>query len=1023
MDSHKTNSPSLWKKIVGKLGLSVPVVLMMAKGAIAPTIGIAIYQNPKVAEHFSTIGYLIPIMSVLTVPIMPRARYLQNLLVTSVLVCIAAAISLLAMWASVRLRADTTHKTKPNGNGPVPGAKVSRYNPAASINMAFWLFAVVWLINTFRAFRPQYFLPSIVFSIFINVTATYGTQFATMRSAESLVERLLQTFFSGFGISAAVSLLILPFTSRTLISMVIHGEIQTFKAVLQAHGQYMVSLPGRNWYGSQSSSNDTNIHTNNKSDPLTRLTPWPEADALKGAITSLTELQMKAQAELRYAKREVAWGKLSPKDFSTIVKLLKNIVHPVMGMDSLTQVTDRIERSGGWGSVRAANLSGHHTEDQLKALEEKEKEQWQWIFELLHFRVQKLKDAMLEGLQHFLYTLEFEKRPKSTAKADIEASGSSSTASSPGEKGFASRLEMMISEYMSQREGPLKEWCTSKGMDPSSHGRDVKPPEYPLHERHQSQLYLILDLEYSYLMVAKAILDLVKFSDSKVTDGTMSKKRFVSPGRKQLWKWLKDIFAREDSNLDYQAYSKRSGTVIVYLNDALQVEKDAEHLPPVTAYEKVTDKIRLLPRFFGSSESAFGLRVAMGTMAIAIACYFRNSQEFFIEQRLIWGSIMVAISMTQTAGSGIYGQFVRFAGTAIAMVVSYIVWYIVDEHTAGVIVFLGIAIFLYHWTLIKNPEDPVVPMIGMVTVILIVGYELQVLQIGITLSVSNGQVFHPLYELAPYRLAAVAGGVAVACFFTYFPSVVTARTQLRRDLGSSIYILGNYYSAVHQTIELRIRDAEGDVRIKTNPVRALAKARNRLFIKELILLQGMKQHTEFTQWEPTFGGKFPSKTYDRLRYHTKNIMHFITMISYVTESFSDINLEAGSEASSTSWLKDFKELVASMQLSSQNVTTLLSIISGAIAGEKPLPPYLKAPDLVHLTTLLKKMNGDILSVRHVCEPGYAAFAVMQVATTMLWDDLEGLLQETKKLVGEVAFVGMDDVDMNGENMSAGVKLD
>ncbi|KAL5330238.1 hypothetical protein ACEPPN_003764 [Leptodophora sp. 'Broadleaf-Isolate-01'] len=852
-----------------------------------------------------------------------------------------------------------------------------------------------------------------------------------MKSAESLgsadavfeVERLLQTFFSGFGISAAVSLLILPFTSRTLISMVIHGEIQTFKAVLQAHGQYMVSLPGRNWYGSQSSSNDTNIHTNNKSDPLTRLTPWPEADALKGAITSLTELQMKAQAELRYAKREVAWGKLSPKDFSAIVKLLKNIVHPVMGMDSLTQVTDRIERSGGWGSVRAANLSGHHTEDQLKALEEKEKEQWQWIFELLQFRVQKLKDAMLEGLQHFLYTLEFEKRPKPTAKADIEASGSNSTASSPGEKGFASRLEMMISEYMSQREGPLKEWCTSKGMDPSSHGRDVKPPEYPLHERHQSQLYLILDLEYSYLMVAKAILDLVKFSDSKVTDGTMSKKRFVSPGRKQLWKWLKDIFAREDSNLDYQAYSKRSGTVIVYLNDALQVEKDAEHLPPVTAYEKVTDKIRLLPRFFGSSESAFGLRVAMGTMAIAIACYFRNSQEFFIEQRLIWGSIMVAISMTQTAGSGIYGQFVRFAGTAIAMVVSYIVWYIVDEHTAGVIVFLGIAIFLYHWTLIKNPEDPVVPMIGMVTVILIVGYELQVLQIGIPLSVSNGQVFHPLYELAPYRLAAVAGGVAVACFFTYFPSVVTARTQLRRDLGSSIYILGNYYSAVHQTIELRIRDAEGDVRIKTNPVRALAKARNRLFIKELILLQGMKQHTEFTQWEPTFGGKFPSKTYDRLRYHTKNIMHFITMISYVTESFSDINLEAGSEASSTSWLKDFKELVASMQLSSQNVTTLLSIISGAIAGEKPLPPYLKAPDLVHLTTLLKKMNGDILSVRHVCEPGYAAFAVMQVATTMLWDDLEGLLQETKKLVGEVAFVGMDDVGMNGENMSAGVKLD
>jgi hypothetical protein len=40
--------------------------------------------------------------------------------------------------------------------------------------------------NRFRAYRPQYFLPSIVFSIFINVTGTYGTQFASMNEAEAL---------------------------------------------------------------------------------------------------------------------------------------------------------------------------------------------------------------------------------------------------------------------------------------------------------------------------------------------------------------------------------------------------------------------------------------------------------------------------------------------------------------------------------------------------------------------------------------------------------------------------------------------------------------------------------------------------------------------------------------------------------------------------------------------------------------------------------------------------------------------
>lgn len=154
-----------------------------------------------------------------------------------------------------------------------------------------------------------------------------------------------------------------------------------------------------------------------------------------------------------------------------------------------------------------------------------------------------------------------------------------------------------------------------------------------------------------------------------------------------------------------------------------------------------------------------------------------------------------------------------------------------------------------------------------------------------------------------------------------------------------------------------------------------------------------------------------------------SIMNLITMISYVTESFRDLPSNSEKDPLSASWLKDFKELVASMQLSSQNVTTILSIISAAISGEKPLPPYLKAPDIVHLTTLLKRENSDILSIRHVCEPGYAAFAVMQVATTLLWDDLEGLLRETKKLVGEVAFVGMEDVEIDADQVTGGLKRD
>jgi hypothetical protein len=138
------------------------------------------------------------------------------------------------------------------------------------------------------------------------------------------------------------------------------------------------------------------------------------------------------------------------------------------------------------------------------------------------------------------------------------------------------------------------------------------------------------------------------------------------------------------------------------------------------------------------------------------------------------------------------------------------------------------------------------------------------------------------------------------------------------------------------------------------------------------------------------------------------------MISYITETFRDFPTDTNYQITSESWLKDFKQLIASLRLTSQNVTSLLSIVAAAISAGRPLPPYLKAPKPVRLSQLLESVDADILSPRHVLEPGYAAFGVLQVATSMLADDLEGLLEETKNLVGEVNFgiewPGTDNVE-------------
>lgn len=271
-------------------------------------------------------------------------------------------------------------------------------------------------------------------------------------------------------------------------------EIQGFKSVFEAQTQFLLSLPTRDWYGAKGRFTRSNASSDEDDDPFTRPAHWPEADALKKATAAVTELQVKIKSEMRYAKREAAYSKLSAKDYGTLGRLCKNILLPILGMESLTEVTHRLEKRGGWSAIRAPT-NNELNEKEFNALEEKEKEQWHSIFEQLYGPIRELQKIMAEGLDHSLYQLELMKKPKGFAKGDIEAHA---VDTAPGCKGFSKLLEDGINTFLKQREGPLKQWCAEKGMDHSTERDGVKPGDYPLQQRHQSQLYLILDVRRSH---------------------------------------------------------------------------------------------------------------------------------------------------------------------------------------------------------------------------------------------------------------------------------------------------------------------------------------------------------------------------------------------------------------------------------------------------------------------------------------------------------------------------------------------
>lgn len=238
-------------------------------------------------------------------------------------------------------------------------------------------------------------------------------------------------------------------------------------------------------------------------------------------------------------------------------------------------------------------------------------------------------------------------------------------------------------------------------------------------------------MEFLLWSVGRAVLALVQFADKKVEDGTMKKNKLISPSLKRIKKWVTGCLKVEDAGTEHAPDTTESGGSSIYSGQSFRAAKDPEHLPPTNAWQRSTNILRQFSEFLGSPESAFGFRVACATLSIGIVAYLKSTHVFFMEQRLVWAMIMVAIGMTTTAGSGVFGFFGRTVGTgksaltchlevadqipALAMCTSFVIWYIVDGHPAGVIVFLFVFIFVEFYFLLKYPRFTVVAIISMVT--------------------------------------------------------------------------------------------------------------------------------------------------------------------------------------------------------------------------------------------------------------------------------------------------------------------
>jgi hypothetical protein len=848
----KQKKPGKIKKAWDGLGLDVGTVMMMGKAALPPTIAIAMFQADAVAKTFSTLGYLIAIISILGFCIMPRAKLIQTMTMNIIGTCIGSAMALLMIWSAVKAREHTT----------VPGAPPQRYNSSQSVVLGVWLFFQIYIVNALKAKFPQLAFPAIVYSIQVNVAATSGFLFTTPAQCESFIRRLLLAFLTGFGLATGVGLFILPITCRTVVVKEMTGYIALLKGAIGAHKAYIHSLEGSDVFGQTYIPAIGDDGNGKPKKPKAK----PEIVAVKKMTAALQELHGKLNTDLPFAKREIAYGKLTPDDFESMFKHLRSILMPVIGLGSVMDLFERAAEVNHWDG------EGSEEDEELRKIAAGE---WNELFQYVHEPFDKIMQAMGEGLTHVLLRMQFASTPKKKKGQNQDDAEAKGDAIVPGDKNFAEHFEKQAMDFYHSKEPTLRHWVESKGIklksdyfsDPETLNDDElrRLPSITTRKRDQRQLYMLLYVIFLLNSISRSILDFVKFADEH--DQATAKKKLINPGGRRLKKWLHSIFKPQDSNHDDEttiAGFDRNNTNIS-MGDAYRAKKDPEHLPPKNVWERFGNFIRAISSFLRSSESAFGFRAACATMSIGIVAFLHDTQSFFVEQRIVWAMIMVAISMTPTAGQSIYQFVLRIIGTFIAMIVAWLIWYIPAQKTAGIIPLLWFFVALGFYIPLKRLDLVIAGIISVVTATMIIGYELQVRKIGVAAATATGQPAYPIYQLGPYRLATVVGGLAVAFFWTIFPFPITEHSALRQKLGGALFLSANFYSIMHEQVLSRIRgDAGDEENDKTSPGHLLSKVRNKVFTKQMLTLQGLKMHSAMVPWEFPLGGKFPADDYNEI---------------------------------------------------------------------------------------------------------------------------------------------------------------
>ena len=525
------------------------------------------YQYEPFEIAFPTLGYLSAIASVLSMSFLPRARFVEGMIFSITGVAIGLCVALLSCFCAVQARLATSDPTIQPNIGASGARQAVEYNSSASAVAAVFLFFNILAANALRFSRPQFQIPIILYSIYANIAGTFAPTFASMVAVYIFVRQLTTAFLSGFAIAIVCHFLIFPSSSRDVVQADVKSYFALLQKVLNAEREYLESMESADM-----------LHETTDDDGKTTSRFQKASAGLKSSIAALSALQAKLQTTVPYAKREFAYGHVSAKDIGNLFSKLRQIYLPVLGLSSIADIFQRLVSGRNWKT--AYNGSNENSTSQVEVGE------WNAIMRALHDPFEHVIRGISGGLEHIGYRLKYAK-PAKSKKNDVERDPATAR---PGDAEYLQHLEELNVKFWDRRAEALKVWCVQKNIPfldykpETKESADMRLTRMFSSDDSRQQLFLILYMEFLLHAAAKAVIDLVRDADRMATDGTMTKRRFVFPGRRRLRKWLRGAFQIEDTNNEHAIDSYEEAMYTVSLGDAFKKRKNPEHLPPSSVY-------------------------------------------------------------------------------------------------------------------------------------------------------------------------------------------------------------------------------------------------------------------------------------------------------------------------------------------------------------------------------------------------------------------------------------------------------